>query len=240
MDNDLIQTAIQLKDYGKVRELNDAVSVFDLVGVIGGKKNPHDAFGRLCKQYLEVLALPGPGQRKTPFVSRQDALYIIGLLPGIVGRTYREDAAKLYLAFIETPEKLAHIVIDRIDDPKAALNVADAAVSRAEYLLAYHPLMAFVQELEGTNSFTFMNLNKLNTKTVCGKTPEELRLEFGVTNTRSVLTPAQIRYLATLQDIQLMVLQSQGVKTSKEAYGACKQMATSFGLMIRPQQKPAK
>lgn len=99
---------LALKNYGEIRITPDErYSVFDVIEVIGGKKNPRDAWKALSEQFTEVVGktdsfkFPGKGQHLTPVTNKEGLLYIIGLLPGAVGRTYREDAAKLMLAKIE-------------------------------------------------------------------------------------------------------------------------------------------
>jgi hypothetical protein len=46
--------------------------------------------------------------------TKEDAYYILGLLPGAVGRRYREQAAKLFTAFLENPAALANELVDRL------------------------------------------------------------------------------------------------------------------------------
>lgn len=99
---------LALESYGEIRVTPDGCySVFDVVEVVGGKKNPRDAWKALVEQFPEVVArtdsfkFPGRGQQLTPITNKEGLLHIIGLLPGAVGRTYREDAAKLMLAKIE-------------------------------------------------------------------------------------------------------------------------------------------
>ena len=93
-------------------------SVFDVIKFCG-KKNPRDAWNTLLTQYSEVVAktdnfkFPGRGQRNTPVATRQNMLYIIGLLPGAVGRSYRESAAKVFLQYLEASPELAESVINR-------------------------------------------------------------------------------------------------------------------------------
>jgi hypothetical protein len=91
--------------YGEIRQTeDDRYSVFDTIVVIGGKSNPRKTWSDICKQYPEVVTksdnfqFEGQGQRLTPVAYKEDILYIIGLLPGAVGRSYREDAAKLVTA----------------------------------------------------------------------------------------------------------------------------------------------
>lgn len=99
---------LTLSGYGEIRVSDDGrYSVFDVIEVIGGKKNPRDAWKVLTEGFPEVVGktdnfqFPGAGQRKTPVANNEGILYIIGLLPGAVGRSYREEAAKLMLEKIE-------------------------------------------------------------------------------------------------------------------------------------------
>jgi hypothetical protein len=94
-------------------------SVFDMIRVLGGQKNPRDTWANLVEKYPEVvgkcdnLKFPGRGQRETPVArTKEDAYYILGLLPGTVGRKYREDAAKLFTAFLDDPLSVAKSAAD--------------------------------------------------------------------------------------------------------------------------------
>ena len=100
--------SLAILEYGEIRMTDDGrFSVYDIIEVIGGKKNPRDAWKALCEQYLEVVGktdsykFPGKGQQPTPVTDEHGVLYIIGLLPGTVGRSYREDAAKMMIAKIK-------------------------------------------------------------------------------------------------------------------------------------------
>ena len=56
-----------------------------MIRVLGGQKNPHDAWARLVETHPEVLGkcenlkFPGPGQRDTPVAKdKEAAFYILG------------------------------------------------------------------------------------------------------------------------------------------------------------------
>lgn len=93
-------------------------SVYDVIRFCG-KKNPRDAWKSLVEQFSEVVAktdnfkFPGKGQKDTPVATRENTLYIIGLLPGAFGRSYRESAAKVFLAYLDASPELAGDIIDR-------------------------------------------------------------------------------------------------------------------------------
>lgn len=96
-------------------------SVFDMIKVLGGQKNPHQVWVRLTESHPEVLPkcenlrFPGRGQRETPVVKdKEAAYYILGLLPGAAGKHYREQAAKLFVAYLENPAQLAGELVERM------------------------------------------------------------------------------------------------------------------------------
>lgn len=101
-------------------------SVFDMIKVLGGQKNPRDVWQRLTETHSEVVGkcdnfqFPGKGQRDTPVAkTKEDAYYILGLLPGAVGRKYREQAAKLFTRFLEDPAGLAASIADTLTEDEA-------------------------------------------------------------------------------------------------------------------------
>ena len=106
-------------DGSEIRVTDDGrYSVFDVIAFCG-KKSQSEVWKRLCVQFPEVLTkcdnfkFPGKGQRETPVASREGILYIIGLLPGAVGRAYREETAKVFIAYLDASPELAENVIDR-------------------------------------------------------------------------------------------------------------------------------
>jgi hypothetical protein len=111
-------------NHGDIRvSPNGQPSVFDMIRVLGGSGNPRRDWARITETNPEVvpktynLQFPGPGQRDTPVTkTKEDAYYILGLLPGAVGKQYREDAAKLFVTFLDKPEKVAYLAADRLSE----------------------------------------------------------------------------------------------------------------------------
>jgi hypothetical protein len=111
-------------DLGEIRMTPQGQpSVFDMIRVLGGQKNPRDAWQRLVESHPEVvgkcdnLRFPGRGQRETPIArTKEDAYYILGLLPGAVGRKYREQAAELFSRFLDDPASVASAAVERMSD----------------------------------------------------------------------------------------------------------------------------
>ena len=114
---DFTDSGIRITDDGRF-------SVFDVIEFCG-KKNPvqvwsgdNRANGLTSKypelpQKVEDFKFPGRGQRFTPVANRENILYIIGLLPGAIGRSYREESAKVFLQYLDASPELAESVIDR-------------------------------------------------------------------------------------------------------------------------------
>lgn len=102
-------------------------SVFDMIKVLGGQKNPHQVWNRLTETHAEVLPkcenlkFPGPGQRDTPVAKdKEAAFYILGLLPGEVGRRYREQSAKLFAKWLENPAALVGELAETLSEDEQA------------------------------------------------------------------------------------------------------------------------
>jgi len=124
MSSSPIKAGTWICDHGDIRVSPDGQpSVFDMIRVLGGQKAPRKAWERLTEAHPEVvlkchnLQFPGAGQRDTPVAkTKEDAYYILGLLPGAVGKQYREDAAKLFVNFLDKPEKVAYLALDKLSD----------------------------------------------------------------------------------------------------------------------------
>ena len=118
-----LSTVIPELDNFEIRRTADGgCSVYDLIAVVGGQKDPYNVWKRLRKEYSEVLTFcqnfkfPGRGQRATPVTNKEGWAYILGLLPGVVGKKYREGAANLVLRYLDGDVKLAAEIADRNDN----------------------------------------------------------------------------------------------------------------------------
>jgi len=93
-------------------------SILDTIKICG-KKNPRDAWNRLKTEYPEVVEIsdnfqfPGKGQRPTPVTDKEGILYILGLLPGTIGKSFRKEQAKLVRQYLEADPELTGDLIDR-------------------------------------------------------------------------------------------------------------------------------
>jgi hypothetical protein len=110
-------------DNAKIRRTPDGrCSVYDLIAVVGGQKNPRKAWERLIASYPEVVApcynfkFTGKGQRETPVITREGWAYILGLLPGVVGHQYRQEAANLVIRYLDADITIAENIVERNDN----------------------------------------------------------------------------------------------------------------------------
>ena len=105
--DDISDSGIRITDDGRF-------SVLDVIKFCG-KKNPDQVWSGdkrqngLARKYIELpkkvedFKFPGRGQQFTPVANRENILYIIGLLPGAMGRSYQEESAKVLRQFFTTP-----------------------------------------------------------------------------------------------------------------------------------------
>lgn len=108
-----------------IRESNGLFSVYDIIRVIGGQKSEHKVWERLSERYPDLVTKcqfisffqkSGRKGRPTPVCNRQVVLEIIGLLPGQVGKKYREESAKLFCRYIDADVTLTDELIQRTEN----------------------------------------------------------------------------------------------------------------------------
>ena len=108
----------------KIRRTEDGrCSVYDLIRAVG-QQDPYNVWKRLKNEYPDILTLcqdikfPGTKQKKTPAVNLQGWFQILPLLPGAMGKKYREEAAQLVTRYIQGDVTLAAEIADRNDNPE--------------------------------------------------------------------------------------------------------------------------
>lgn len=134
----------------KIRRTEDGrFSVYDLIRIAGGNKNGRQGWKSMCDQHPEVvskvdnLQFPGAGQRSTPVATAENCLYILGLLPGVCGQSYRESAAKIVRKYIEGDADLgAELILrdhnkGRVERAKKRLLVCDTNKQVADLAIAH-------------------------------------------------------------------------------------------------------
>jgi hypothetical protein len=228
------------------RTANGDVSVFDLIGVVGGQSSPRKVWERIAGRHPEVVTechyfkFMGRGQKETPVIGKLGAMKLLGLLPGEAGSRYRQEAAELLLAWYEAPEELAKSAIAKIEDKDKLADVLAAA--QEKYLSKYHPLLDTVADrvkdgyaiqgvavVETKLRQACVNVNTLNTKTVLGDIPKAIVATRGGKNARSKLNPEEYSQYSVLQDAQLVALQRRpDVAKVSEVNAVCKETAEKF------------
>ena len=111
-------------DHGEIRvDPHGRPSIFDMLRVLGGQKSPHKVWQRLAEAHPEVLTkcqnlqFPGSGQRPTPVAKgKEDAYYILGLMPGAVGKKYRETTSRMFVRWLDAPELLVQELTDQLSE----------------------------------------------------------------------------------------------------------------------------
>lgn len=185
---------------------------------------------RVGADMLQLVIKPGRGKKGEVLLHPLVAIHFAQWLDP----AFAVFLLDLFMDYVKAAPELTKDLINRTDDVAALNDIAETLIQRLLYLVEYHPLMKAIQPLEGTNDTTYINLNKLNTKTITQKTPAQIKLEFGVNNARDVLTAKQLAAMRTLQELEQTALEFHQVTTSKEAYAVCKQVAQNFGAMLHP------
>jgi hypothetical protein len=137
-----------------VRETEEGLfSVYDYIGLLTNTTNPSLIFNRMCSQYPELLSIckeyvftrknGKKGNQKTPVTDRVGLLRILGLLPGVAGKKYRQNTGDVIERFLradvtlaeqilsqttEDTTRAAHIAVERIDNDDDLVEVANHAV----------------------------------------------------------------------------------------------------------------
>ncbi len=190
----------------KIRKTdNDQFSVLDVIRVIAGKTGHTKDWKRIKENYPDIMAkchfmqfegIDGKKKKKTPVMDKEGILYLIGLLPGEVGKKYREKAANLVRRYIEGDADLALEILYR-DKNKERVKRAERRMQvtntnkQVAGLVASHP---------GT---TYSDVHNDRYKGLYRKNTRQLREECGA---KSKETP--LNYMSEM-DLTLNLLTNQ-------------------------------
>lgn len=191
----------------KIRKTEDGrFSVYDLIRLAGGQKNPREPWKRLQEAYPEVVTkcdtfkFNGKGQNNTPVATLENCLYILGLLPGECGKSYREKAANLVRRYIEGDADLgAEMMIrdhntDRFERAKKRLLVCETNKQTAD-MASQH----------GVNP-SYIHTDRY--RGLYGKTATQLRQEGGVKPSETPLNVMSVRDLTMNSLVNQLVAES--------------------------------
>jgi hypothetical protein len=181
----------------EIRTTNDGrISLYDFIRVVGGQKSPHEVWKRLCEQYSEYSHIlsdysfggKGGAAKKTIVITKEETLQILSTLPGVAGKKYRQEAAKLVLAFLDAPAELAIAAIDRIEDESDLKRVK----ARIDAKVSNKNLNAAIQSAGGSCFAAVANINNI---AILGGTAKQIQLARGVKKTRDGLTASELSML---------------------------------------------
>lgn len=89
------------------RITNEYVSVYDIIKVAGGQKNPKETWKNLMKiheeevvQFVYYLKFPGAGQRETPCINAKGLVKLLMWIPGKLAQEFRNQAADIMIRYI--------------------------------------------------------------------------------------------------------------------------------------------
>ena len=206
------------------------MSVFDFIRVVGGQKGERKVWSRLLTQYPEVVPFchnfkfPGAGQRNTPTSDKEGILYILALLPGTAGKSYRSAAAKIVLAFYEAPESLANAIIDRTEDPEALKRIEQ----RVKAKISNKGLNFVISQAGGT---CFAAVADINNIAILGGTAKQIRAARGVKQTRDGLSRIELAMLETAELLEQEAIEEDRVRGDRQIISTCKNVATTMASL---------
>jgi hypothetical protein len=219
-----------VENAGAIRKTEDWFSVYDLISICG-KKSPREVWKRLSKEYPEVVnkcdsyKFPGKGQQFTPVVDRKGLLYILGLLPGQVGKDYREDVANIIYRMLAEPGEVAADLVENAKSEEEAEMIA--AKTTQQYLSSFHSLFSNVKQ-RGGGKDTCMGLNHVNTRTVRGNTPRAIVAATGAKNGRQDMSLNETVALAFLQEMQNRKLDKVNAEGHTQIMDCCNIVANAL------------
>lgn len=221
----------------KIRKTeDDRYSVFDAIQFIAQKQNQRLVWKRLCESHPDIVTnvtiskCLGVKQKPTPVASKITIIEIISLLPGEVGGETRKAASELLLKYIEAPDELAKIAIDRITDTGKLKDVHEMAFRK--YINHYHPLMGEIKKRDGLSPTTYQHVNSLNTRACMGAEPAMIKAERGGKTAREHATSEELSRLAVLQELQCCGLRKENAQGHSEISTVVQSAAAKFQSML--------
>ena len=107
IENSLMKFSDGIFKDKKIRITNNYVSVFDIIQVAGGQKNPKEAWKNLIKKYetevvqfLYYFKFPGAGQRETPCINVEGLVKLLMWIPGKKAIEFRNLTANVMIRYL--------------------------------------------------------------------------------------------------------------------------------------------
>jgi hypothetical protein len=149
---------------------------------------------------------------------KEGILQILSILPGEVGTKYRQEAAKLVLAFLEAPAELAIAAIDRIDNESDLKRVQ----ARVEAKISNKNLNAAIQSAGGSCFAAVANINNI---AILGGNAKQIQVARGVKKTRDGLSAAELSALNLTQIYEQQAIESSPDRGDNKILAKCKTIA---------------
>lgn len=191
----------------QIRKTPDGLfSIYDLIQICSGVKNSRDSWGSLCDQYPEVVGktdnfqFPGQGQRLTPVATLENCLYILGLLPGHCGKSYREKAANLVRRYLEGDAELGAEMIIRDHNAKRQ--------ERAQKRILVCETNKGASKLAEKHNFPHWKVHSDRIEGLYGKSIKEMRQEAGIKTKETPLNVLSTRDLTLNSLVNQLALES--------------------------------
>jgi len=218
-----------------VRQENGLYSVLDVIRVCG-QDNPYEVVKRLQNNYPGILTIcektkfmrkDGRGRTKATYAANpKNMLQIIGLLPGVIGQKYREEAASLMNSFLTNKAGLAIELIDSIQDSEELKKIekrAKGKIARLNYC-----------DSIDNNLPSYNTRSKSLTQAICtnkiyqglfGGKAQELKDKRGLTRKQSLRDSMSYEELVALEFAEMVA--GKAVKSQDHTNNGSKMATTS-------------
>lgn len=234
---------IKFQDFqdAQIRVTDDGrYSVYDVIKFCsnyksGGERN---AWKRLTKHFPEycykVAQYNFPGKRgaakATPVADRQTTLEIIGLLPGAFGKSYRQDAAKIFIQYIDASPELAESVIDRAKPED--LDRIQKRLQSKQIRLSFTNTLA---EHGVTEGWQFGAITNTMYKEIVGGTAKEIRLQRNIPvrqNIRDAIDSFELTGLMFGEELAKRKIETKNLRGFKQCNNATKEAAQKVSSLM--------
>ena len=232
MDSNIVQ-ALEYQGDRIRTTTDDRMSVFDFIRVVGGQKSPHEVWKRILDRYpgeyshiCGEYSFGGKGgaAKKTLVASKAEVLQILAVLPGLAGKKYRREAARIVLAYLQAPEDLANAIIDRTEDPEALKRIEQ----RVKTKISNKGLNSAISQAGGT---CFAAVADINNIAILGGTAKQIQAARGVKKTRDGLSRIELAMLETTELLEQEAIEEDRVRGDRQIISTCKNVATTMASL---------
>jgi hypothetical protein len=221
-----------------IRRTEDGrISVFDALAVVGAK-NPRDTWRRLIEAYPDTVEkcdsvkLPRSDGKKgnalTPITDAAGWRRILTVLPGMIGRQYREAANTLVDRYLAGDVKLAAELIDKQTDPEASRWLARRAEHKHSSILLNGSL-----KRHGASQRGYRYVHDTLNVAVTGMPAQEIQLKRGNPVTKDNFTEQELAAHALMQFATLNTLDDVSALGDGDCVQAVNSVTNDFRPLLR-------